>query len=281
MRKILLSTTVLFACFLSSCSRYIGPPTAGGNNISYLPRPFIEDSAKFKTYANLEYSLAESRDGTTIINSGIFNLSQAYASKKFNASIGAFGFFGGIKYKDTFNNGDYRNPNIIITDEYQKSFIGWGLRSTIGFQKVSSNKLINFRIINWENAYSQEYGDYAKFRKGIINKSDVSRDNEVYIYVSNFTKIFTTGFSSEILWNKAFDKKEFSLGTRAFVGFSPKVLNSFKRIPNSSNDEESAIISPIIIGSFYFNYKNVFGVLQIGGGDRLNLIKTGIGFTFK
>lgn len=280
MKNIIIYLPILFAIYLSSCSRYIGPPLAGANNISYLPRPFIMDSAKFKTYANVEYSLGESRDGITIINSGSVNLSQAYANENFNASIGAFGFFGGIKYKDTFDNGNYLNPNVILTDEYQKSFMGWGLRSIIGFQKVSSDKLVNYRIISWENAYSQEYGDYSKFRNSVVNESDVSRNNEAYIYVSKFKNIFTTGISSEILWNKAFDDKEFSLGARAFIGFSPKLLNSFNRIPYSYKNEESEKIAPIIIGSFYLNYKSLFGVLQIGGGDRLNLIKTGIGYTF-
>ncbi len=275
MKKIYLLSFIVLSISVTSCTRFIGPPMAGASNIGYLPRPFITDSAKSKTYISGEFSASSAVDDHTEINSGILTISRAYANKNFNASIGAFGFLGGANYTDNYNDGT-SSSNIIIND-FHKLFGGWGLRSTIGLQSVSENKHTNFRIISWENAYSQEYGQYAQFR-GVLSKQDLTNSNNEYVYISKFTKIFTTGFSSEVIWNEAFDNNDFTMGIRGFLGFSPRLGNSF--YTSSSYDTyDDGIKSLVFTGSLFLSYKKVFGTLQLGSGDKIYGGKIGIGYT--
>lgn len=275
MKKLIVVLAMLIFILSSSCSQYIGPPIAGANNIGYLPRPFITDSSKFQTYLSGEFSLSTSHDGHTEMNTGVFNISSAYANKNFNASIGAFGFIGNATYND-----EYTDPNDTPTIEplkidFKNRFNGWGLRSTVGFQTLSTNKNINFRIINWENSYSLEYGEYAKFRTNISEDELPSEKSGIgNIYVSDFRKIFSTGFSSEMIWKN----DETSVGIRAFVGFSPRLGKSFQTAL-SSKPYEDTIKSLITIGSLYYKRKNLFGTFQLGGGDKASSAKIGIGYT--
>ena len=268
--KFHLFTIVLFC---SSCSKFIGPAMTGPNNISYLPRPFILDSTNQETYISGQLSLNSTKNDYTSFGLGSLNISHAYANKNINASIGGFGFAGIVNF--AYLNDANTNQN--FTD-FQKSLFGFGLRSTIGFHIITTNKKVNFRILNWENAYSQEFGSYAKYRE--LLQSTASQNN-IYsntYYISTFTKVFTTGFSSEILINEPFDNKDFTFGFRGFAGFSPLLGSSFK---NKSNDNlEYSLGSFVLSSSLFFNIKKTILIAEIGMGDKSYGAKIGIGKKF-
>ncbi len=259
--KFHLFTIVLFC---SSCARFIGPAMTGPNNISYLPRPFIADSAKQESYVTGQLSLSSTKNDYTSFGLGYLNMNHAYANKNINASIGVFGFAGIVNFSDISN--------------FQKSLFGYGLRSTIGFHVITADKKVNFRILNWENAYSQEFGSYAKYRNLIQNDNLQNPTYSDNFYISTFTKVFTTGFSSEILINEPFDNKDFTFGFRGFVGFSPLLVNSFKN--TSNNNYENMSGSFVLNSSLFFNIKKTILIAEIGMGDKSYGAKIGIGKKF-
>jgi hypothetical protein len=204
------------------------------------------------------------------MKSGIINASRGHALKNLNFAYGVFAFFGNANYQDTAALGRGESRTI---ESFKKSFYGFGLRSTIGFHY--SKKDFTFRYINWENAFSKELGDYSNYRKYIY---DVQRSNgKQTIYVTKQTVLFTTGISSEVIWNNAFDKDNSQFGLRAFLGFTPSLRNTFKQVNNQTTNPIGDKVA--INVSAYFKVKRIFANVQLGSEINTSL-KAGLGYTF-
>ncbi|MBK0381907.1 hypothetical protein I5M32_02960 [Pedobacter sp. SD-b] len=268
MKKI--SVLAFFALIIlsSSCVSYITPNMSGDSNIAYLPRPLKADSVKSKIYLSGEYA-SSSPKGNLLMNSGLINLSRGHTFKKLNFAYGLFGFFGNASYQDSSID-RYSSQTI---ENFKRSFYGFGLRSAIGLQLVKND--FNFRYVNWENAFSSEFGEYAQYRK-LLYDGPQSNGSET-VYVNKRTSFYTTGLSTEAIWSNAFNDKNSQIGLRFFAGITPGLRNHFKEVNNQTikNDQNNIAI---ILSSF-IKFHQAFLNLQIGSEINTS-IKIGLGYAF-
>ncbi|OAQ40665.1 hypothetical protein A5893_06915 [Pedobacter psychrophilus] len=260
---------IILAIYTSSCSSYLTPNMTGDNNIGYLPRPVNAEEKKSKIYVSGEYNYSAPK-GDLEMKSGLISLSRGHSLKNLNFAYGVFGFFGDANYQDTttLERGESRT-----IENFNKSFYGFGLRSTIGLHYV--RKDFTFRYINWENAFSTEKGEYANYRKILFDGPNM-RGNQ-NIAVSKEKVLYTTGLSTEIICNNAFNENNSQFGLRLFVGFTPNLKNTFKRINNGAMEETDNKFA--INVSTYFKVKRIFANVQLGSEINTSL-KAGLGYSF-
>lgn len=192
MEKYLLKTTYLIVflaimLILNSCSTSIAPSLAAANNIGYLPRPTLADSNKSKIYISADFANYKDDNNVISINLGSVNISNGYTFNKFNFGYGVFGFAGLANYKNP------KPDRLLPIENFSKSIIGGGIRSTIGLQPSVNDKSFNFRILNWENAISFENGQFYKLRSYLYNNTPHTSGDD-YTEVSQSRTLFTTGF---------------------------------------------------------------------------------------
>ncbi|MRX46495.1 hypothetical protein [Pedobacter puniceum] len=266
--KLLISLIVL-AISLPSCVTYLTPSMTGDNNIGYLPRPFSKDTIKRLNYISAEYSSSSAPSGDLNFNLGMLNISKGHTLKHINFGYGAFVFLGNANYENdsTISKSDSDNP----INNFNKFLYGGGLRTTIGFH-VTEIKNLDLRILNWENAFSIEKGDYANYRKEIY-RSTLSYP----VYVSNLDKFFTTGLSSEILWNPNFLNKNLQIGLRLFVGITSGLNKSF--INKDTNQTDPDMDYRAVSFNSFIKYKKIFSTLQMGAEHNLGA-KIALGYSF-
>jgi hypothetical protein len=268
MKKYLcIAAVVIFIINLSSCVSYLPPSMTGNNNIEYLPRPFGADSAVSKSYVSAALCNSSSFDSQLNFNLGMVNFSRGHTFKHINLGYGAFAFLGNAGYRK----GTTSSP----LDNFNKFLYGWGLRATVGFQIVPNKGSFNFRLLNWENAFSIENGAYTNFRKDIYQTT--SPNSSYSIYASNLSRLFTTGLSSEVIWGKAFNNDDLQIASRLFVGVTPRLNKSFKDLssPELNLDLNNAAVN---IGTF-IKFKQLFGSVQIGV-ENSSGSKIALGYTF-
>lgn len=225
---------------LSSCSTYLTPAILG-NNMGYLPKAMVADSLIVLTSVSGSFAGAASPVlGSVAFEMGMLSINRSHTFKKFNISYGVFGYLGKAELvrDDNFTSGssDY-------LQSFKKNINGLGLRTSAGFHTTSTNGNTDFRFINWENAISNESGEYADLRSAIY-------DNNIYKYtnVTNKNIIWTTGLSSEIIW-RARRNHDIKHAFRLFVGGNPGLASSFKY----DKDVDSHTIGASSIG-WTFNY---------------------------
>lgn len=271
MKNTLIWSILLFSILLSSCISYFPPAITGNTNIGYLNRPAYSDSVHSETYISGGFLSEQPTDGHLITNLGMFQINKGNTYQHLNFGYGIFGVLGTANYHDSTAISFGNSP----LQDFRKSVYGFGLRTTIGIHFISNNRNFNFRALNWENAFSVEKGAYADFRKEIYNHP-YNQTNERILFVSKKTQIFTTGFSSEILWNNAFHTPGLELSYRFFLGFSPNLNESFKAINRS--DYTHRPISSAIIVSTGLRYRK-FIIMSEFGSEINNGAKIAIGYT--
>ncbi|WP_379101064.1 hypothetical protein [Pedobacter alpinus] len=155
-----------------SCTRYITPPVTGQNNIGYIYRPFYKDSSNSKINISLGYGFAASPDGHLEHQMATIDMTRGHSLKNFNFGYGVFAYAGKSVYNDTFTD-TYSNPSneVSTTSHFKYNFNNICLRTSIGYHLVSKNGKTNYRIINWENAFSIENGKYLDYRSNISPNS--------------------------------------------------------------------------------------------------------------
>jgi hypothetical protein len=269
MKKFHFLLAILFCIGFFSCTAYLTPNMTGDNNIGYLPRPVNAEDKKSKIYVSGEYNYSAPK-GDLEMKSGLISASRGHSLKNINFAYGVFGFFGDANYQDTttLERGESRT-----IENFNKSFYGFGLRSTIGLHYVKKD--FTFRYINWENAFSMEKGDYANYRKILFDGPNMSGNQNIAVSKKNV--LYTTGLSTEIICNNAFDENNSQFGLRAFVGFSPHLRNTFKRINNGEIEQLNKKIA--INVSAYFKFKKIYSNIQLGSEINTSL-KVGLGYTF-
>lgn len=272
MEKKFLSSLSLAALLLSSCARWINPAFTGSSNIDYLPRPIYNENKKSsRLYVSGTLNYSENGDASGKTNLAMLNIHRGHTFKHFNFAYGFFGAIGGIKYNDRGN--FYKNDPPI--ESFSKNILGYGFRSTVGFQTISLNKETNFRLLNLEMAFSSEQGAFKDFRNSLYNGGKITKSRDVY--VSNLSNIFTAGVSTEVIKNNFFHIKNFEASLRFFVGISPKLNDSYKNI--SESESHRVYSEEFIILSSMLKYNHLFSTVQMGG-DRNFGAKFAIGYTF-
>lgn len=251
----------LAALFLNSCSTpsYF-VPAAGGNDISYLPKPMESDSVKTKNYISASIAGLSLPYGTGDLNMGFLNYSRGYTFKNINIGYGAYGFAGSTSYDSNFYGNDNKVEGFV-----GKGIFGGGIRSSIGYYDNAGNA--EFRILSWENALSFENGNYSKFRKEMYQLNDPD------IITSDKTTFYTTGISSEIIWHPKKNLKN-HYAIRLFYGFTPGLNDSFNRGVSNEKPNGGTFSS-----SFYFKLRKFYGIFETGvskGGSA----KFSLGYSF-
>lgn len=224
---------LLAILFLSSCTRYLFPSSAG-HDVVYQPKPMVADSVKSKF--NITGGLA----GTDGIHDegnvtlGYLSLTQAHTFKDFNLSYGLLGYFG--KVSKTYVSQNPKESNFVEIPPFNKSTSGLGIHTSIGYHITSDRGNTDYRIINWENAVTREFGEYLDFRNQLYGDLTYKR-----LMVSRNKLLWTTGLSTEIIFHHRKDK-EIKHAFKLFLGFSPNLEKSFdnkiKTANYASNDLE-------------------------------------------
>ncbi len=274
MKNILITLSSLLLISFSSCTRFITPPVTGQNNIGYIPRPFYKDSTTSITNVSLGYDVAQSKDGHLQFEAGVININRGHTYKQFNFGYGLFADLGKAIYNDTLTNKNY--PNDPAVKSFRLNFNNLGLRTTIGYQIISDNGKTNFRVINWENAFSVENGSYKDYRDSLF-KQNIT-ETGIRVYVSNLSRFYTTGLSSEIIKNNAFGTADLQVSLRLFIGGTFNLGNSFRNITDR-NLSDAYFSRACITASYYLKYKRMMGSLQIGNDVNFGS-KIALGYTF-
>lgn len=202
----------------SSCSRSYLSPAISGNNMSYMAKPMADDDKPIQTYITGSYIGSSSPENAVNFEMGMLNLHRAHTYKSFNFAYGIFGYLGEAHHQIiSISNLD---NSVVYTPSFNKSVGGIGVKTSIGYQVLSSSGNTNFRLINWENSISREMGNYADFRKQIYGAGNYTNS-----YISKKIDVWTTGLSSEIIFHGR--NKNIQHSFRVFLGTTPGLIKSF------------------------------------------------------
>lgn len=234
---------------LSSCGAAYYGPARLGSDIAYQPKPMLADSIKSNTYLNATYTLGS---GTNLEDENSyleFNLSRAHALKNVNLSYGCYGYLG------NYANGtlDPQNNHYFVS----KSYGGYGFRFSANYVMASGRT--EFRFPGIELGYSKELGQYADFRRDVLNQAD--------FFVNPNTQLFTLGGSAEVIWHqRKYKYNRFSF--RLFIGKTPH--NNYY-IYNSETLYDN-LLDNVISWSFLYQHKRVSFLYESAGGLKLGMI---------
>ncbi len=129
--------------------------------------------------------------------------------------------------------------------------------------------------MNWENAFSLERGAYADYRNKAYDGPFIN-NGEQSIYVSKKRNIFTTGLSTEGVFTNNSAKKMTKLGYRVFVGYSPKLKNSFKAADGDISYLEGGTA---VVASLFYQNQKIFGILEVNNQFNFGA-KLSVGYSF-
>jgi hypothetical protein len=258
-----------FALLFPSCTTYV-IPGALGIDVPYKQRPMISDSIKSAVNISAGFANSESFGSEGKTNVGIFSINRGHTIKDLNFSYGFLGYVGKVdkKIKQSAVEYDDRIP------DFSKNLYGFGLHSSIGYHFTSQRGNTDFRIINWENSFTREFGEYLNFRKQLYG-------NTLYrqVLVSNSEVLWVTGLSSEIIFHHRKDKN-FKHAFKLFIGAAPDLKRSFDYAIKKENFEEidREYESTYFQLSYFFKYKKFNLTFQTDIGRLSNNIS--LGYTF-
>lgn len=233
-------------------------PAATSNHMTYMPKPMASDSVKAKNYVSASFANNSLPYETGDAAMGYLNYNRAHTFKNLNFAYGAFTYFGGTTR-------GYDNASRKINDDYYgKGFFGGGLRTSIGVAQTSGNT--EFRILNWENAFVYETGNYSSFRKNLKAKRDPLS------LVADQTTMFTSGGSTEVIWSGS-KNKDRQYGFRLFLGSTL----GLQRNINYGEEKLTGLASDF---SFFVKIKDVYGILSSGSNLGNNSGKITLGYSF-
>lgn len=202
---------LLSSCFVNKPVTSINGPAFYNSDITYQPKPLWKDTVHHATYVSASIVNAQGANENDALTAGELNLGMAYTIKNFNFAYGVFGTAG------TFKN------STIPQDQpyyFSNKFVGVaGGRASINYYITSGH--VDIRIIGIEAAYSNEFGDYANYRKLVAGVPD--------FYTSTRTDLLTIGLSTEVIWYGR--DLNWQYGFRFFVG---KTNVDYPRNPNDS-----------------------------------------------
>ncbi len=252
------SITIFSSCSVVSKLPVFYTPAATSNHMAYLPKPMMADSVKSKNYISASFANNSLPFETGEMVMGFVNYNRSHVIDNINFSYGAFTYFGGT------GNGYENAQRIVLKNFYDQGFIGLGARTSIGIAERSGNT--EFRIISWDNAIVYEGGGYSSFRK------NVRSTNDSLSISANQTTMFTTGGSTEIIWQGS-KNKDRQYGFRLFIGSTI----GLKRNINYTDERISGLATDL---SFFLKIRKVYGIFSNGTNLRNNSAKITLGYSF-
>jgi hypothetical protein len=245
MRKVkalLCCTAILLtSCAINKEVISFNGPAFYQNDISYQPKPISTDSSHFATYVSATAIDGQGANLNDEVIAGQFNLGIAYTVRHFNLACGVFGAAG-----------DFKNSTIPTDQPYyfdKKSFGVTGGRASANYYITSGR--VDIRIIGLEIAYSNEFGDYAAYRKAVNNQPD--------FYVNTRTKLVTWGWSSEVLWRGK--NQDMQFGFRLFIGATGG-NNDYKNYGSGYSANTTAIPTSNAL-AYFMALRNYFMVAEL------------------
>jgi hypothetical protein len=218
---------------VSSCNtvhRY--PPALFRNDVQLMEKPHSTDEKKTAIYASGSYLVHSNDivDTSSMITGGMFNVYRSHTISHFNYSYGVMGFMG-----------VYR-PDAADDIAKNISFKGFGINTSISYYKNFGN--IDWRIAGVDLVYTQESGDYQRFRNTVAPGP--------YSLVSTQSRLFTVGIFSEIVIKFS---KDVRLGGKVFGTETLGPVNREMIVASGFIDMNGVMA--------YVGYKNLTGHLTL------------------
>lgn len=242
MNKIYAITLLAAMIFLSACSDHFYAPALYNNNSSYQAKPMSTDSTKSANYITGGLGLGSGIDLKDNTYIGQLSLDHANTFDNFNMAYGVFGFAG-----------SYENTSIKqIEPQYfsTKFFAGLGGKASVNFF-VPLNDKMDFRIIGIDLSYSNEFGDYADFRKSVRTVDGFHTD------INN--NLFSGGLTSEIAW-RGRNNPEIHYAVKGYIGktFGDHDFNDYTNSYYNNSEYNNLNYS----ASFFMQMKKYFIVIE-------------------
>jgi hypothetical protein len=236
---------VCIAACLYGCSEHVYAPALYHQDIAYMPKPASFSKEKTATYVSAGLGVGFDPTYNNTLESGQLNLSQGYAFNGANFAWGVFGVAGDYE-KNADIDGNY-------VDFKDKFFGAAGAR--ISANLFTTYPKMEWRYLGFEAAYSHEFGDYANYRKQVVNNPD-------YI-VDARTELVSAGLTTEFVFHGR--NTNITHGIRGYLGttFGSNILND-PRNDNQSDFNTRLMRSLVPRASYFISVKHFFGVAEIG-----------------
>lgn len=181
---------------LAACNEHYYSPALYKNDMVYQFKPMSSDTAKDATYISGGINLGGGSTQSDNVLMGELHLDRANTFENLNLTYGAYAVAG-----------SYQNSSIQAGDPqyFDSKFMGaYGFTGAANIFVASGRA--DYRILGLAASYSNEFGDYADFRK----KAQSAQG----FYTDASTSVFTAGFTNETIWKS----HSFEQGYRVFLG---------------------------------------------------------------
>jgi hypothetical protein len=206
----------------------------------------VDTAKKAANYVFATWALHTGANANDELDAGELNFSRGHVFKHINISYGVYGFIGSLKTTVS-------NPDEIPLDK--KNFGGFGARASVNAFAVIGRT--DFRFIGLEFGYSDEFGEYAAFRKTVMN--------EPASFSIPRTQLFTAGLSSEVVWHhRKYSSTRY--GFRFFIG--PTLGNyTYKSNVETPRHVQNTLTyrTGTAIVSTFIQYRQFFGMIEGNG----------------
>jgi hypothetical protein len=255
MRSYLLLCLPVCMVFTTGCIRYqyaYYQSPFQTNTSSYKTIPMHTDSTRSATYASAVFTVGTAnyrwRDG---MGGGIVSIYRSHTSKFVQGYYGFTGMMGNYRVKSYFPNdsltflrhNDYLDDSLINSMAGNKTWGGLGLTGGINFSIPFHRH--EWRILQLEGSWMQEYGQYLNFRKKLpdtaANLNDPRRN------------YFTLSIGSDLVFNTR----------KGQIGFKVATVLSTRKLKEQFSPNNSDFISPGYFSqTFHLTINKVTGFSQ-------------------
>lgn len=241
----------------SACSNHVYAPALYHQDIAYQPKPTSFDTAKAANYFTAGLNYYTDATWQDLFVSAQFNLSRGHVFNNVNLAYGVFGVMG--DFDKGSSSGDL--PDEKFTDKF---FAAVGARASANL--FTTYDRMDFRYLGVEAAYSDEFGDYADFRKSVSNIPAY--------HVDPRTQLVTIGLTSEVIFHNQ-NNINVQNGIRFFIGrtFGSDAFNQEYLQHNDIEPRAFNTYFPKL--SYYLKVKNFIATVEAG---KQILIRAGVSF---
>ena len=218
MKKIYYLPFLAVITLLAACNDHYYSPAMYKNDMVYQFKPMSSDSQKNATYISGGINIGAGSTQNDNVLMGELHLDQAHTFDNLNIAYGAYGFAG-----------SYQNSSIQTNEPqyFDSKFMGgYGFNASANIFVTSGRA--DYRILGLAASYSNEFGDYADFRKKAQSTPN--------FYTDASTSVFTAGFTNETIWRSSHN---FQQGYRVFLGEifgNHNYINTSTATPTSSSN---------------------------------------------
>jgi hypothetical protein len=189
---------LLSSCVVNKAVTSYNGPAFYNSDITYQPKPLSADTFHHAAYVSASIVNGQGGNANDALTAGEINLGMGYTIKHFNFAYGVFGAAGSFSNATVPSNQPYY---------FNNKFAGTaGGRASVNYYITSGH--VDIRVIGIEAAYSNEFGDYANYRKEVAGQPN--------FYTSTRTDLLTIGGSTEVIWYGR--DRSWQYGFRLFIG---------------------------------------------------------------